>query len=49
MEKKAKSITINKDLETQISEQAKKENRNFSNMLETMAIYYLEADNERSN
>lgn len=40
--KKLKSIRLDTDLITAIEKQSLKENRNFSNMLETMAKKYLE-------
>ena len=37
-----KTITIKKEVMEKIELQAKKENRNFSNMIETMCLYYLQ-------
>jgi len=39
--KTRKSITIDSDVNTQIEEQATKETRSFSNMIEKMAKKYL--------
>ena len=36
-----KSISIDDEVAKRISHQAKKEKRNFSNMIEVMADYYL--------
>lgn len=45
--KDKRSTTLSPDVVEKVKAQAEKENRSFSNMLETMAIKYLEEDNKK--